>query len=170
MFFQKKCPNCGNKNPKNAPACTRCGTPFEIRTAKILEAVRDYDDAIRLNPQSAEAYYKRGLFYQNQNYAERAMDDFDKAIRIDPQFAKAYGNRAYAYLNQRQYAMAIADCTRAINLNPKDAVAYLNRGVAYKLQGETNKALADFEKATALSSNPELIEKARQQIKELSMK
>ncbi|MDO8687546.1 MAG: tetratricopeptide repeat protein [Dehalococcoidales bacterium] len=168
MFFQKKCPNCGNKNPKNAPTCARCGAPFEVRTAKILEAVREFDDAIRLNPQSAEAYYKRGLFYQNQDYAERAIEDFDKAIRIDPQFNKAYGNRAYAYLNQRQYALAIADCTRAINLNPSDAVACLNRGVAYKLQGDRNKAIADFEKAIALSNNPELIEKARQQLKELS--
>lgn len=28
MFFKKKCPNCGAKNPKDATACTSCGTPF----------------------------------------------------------------------------------------------------------------------------------------------
>ena len=168
MFFKKKCPNCGSKNPKNAPICTSCGAPFELRPAKILEAIKDYDEAIRLNPQSAEAYYKRGFFYQSQDFVERAIEDFDKAIRIDPQFTKAYGNRAYAYLNKKQYDLAIADCTKAINLDPNDAVACLNRGVAYKLQGDKAKATADFEKAITLSDSPQLIEKAKQQIMGLS--
>ncbi len=168
MFFKKKCPNCGAKNPKDAPTCARCGAAFELRTARILEAVRDYDEAIRLNPQSAEAYYKRGFFYQSHGYAERAIEDFDRAIRTDPQFAKAYGNRAYAYLNKKQYDLAIADCTRAINLDPNDAVAYLNRGVAYKFQGDKARATTDFQKAITLSDDPQLIEKAKQQINELS--
>lgn len=168
MFFKKKCPNCGNKNPKDAPNCTRCGAQFELRPARILEDIKDYDESIHLNPQSAEAYYKRGFFYQNQGFVERAIEDFDKAIRIDPQFTKAYDNRAYAYLNKKQYHLAIADCTKAINLDPNDAVSCLNRGVAYKLQGDKAKATADFEKAITLSDSPQLIEKAKQQIMGLS--
>ena len=169
MFFdKKKCPNCGAKNPKDAPTCTRCGATFELRTVKILEAIKEYDEAIRLNPQSAEAYYKRGFFYQSQGYAEQALEDFNKTIHIDPQFAKAYGNRAYAYLNKKRYDLAISDCTKAINLDPSDAVARLNRGVAYKLQGDKARAIADFEKTMTLSDKPQVIDKAKQQIKELS--
>ena len=111
MFFKKKCPSCGTKNPKDATTCASCGAPFELRQAESREAIKDYDEAIRLNPQSAEAYYKRGFFYQNLGQGERAIEDFDKAIRIDPQFAKAYSNRAHAYLNKGHYGQAIADCT-----------------------------------------------------------
>ncbi|MDD5037934.1 MAG: tetratricopeptide repeat protein [Dehalococcoidales bacterium] len=169
MFFKKKkCPNCGDTNPKGVPTCARCGMPLEVRPAKILEAVEEYDEAIHLNPKSAEAYYKRGFFYQSHDYVEQAIEDFDQAIRLDPEFAKAYGNRAYAYLNKKWYDLAIADGTRAIALDPNDAVAYLNRGVAYRLQGDKAKAIADFEKSMALSDNPQLIRKAKQQIRELS--
>ncbi|MFH1382072.1 MAG: tetratricopeptide repeat protein [Chloroflexota bacterium] len=168
MFFKKKCPNCGAMNPKGAPTCARCGASFEMRPARILAAVKDYDEAIRLNPQSAEVYYKRGFFYQSHGYAERAIEDFDKTISLDPQFAQAYSNRAYAYLNKKRFDLAIADCTKAINLNPSDAVAFLNRGVAYNLQGDKARAKIDLEKAIALSDNPRLIETARQQIKGLA--
>ena len=103
MFVKKKCSSCGTKNPKSATTCASCGTPFELRQAESRKASKDYDEAIRLNPQSAEAYYKRGFFYQNLSQGERAIEDFSKVIRIDSQFAKAYSNRAYAYLNKGYY-------------------------------------------------------------------
>ena len=105
-----------------------------MRQAESREAIKDYDEAIRLNPQSAEAYFKRGFFYQNLGQGEQAIEDFDKAIRIDSQFAKAYSNRAYAYLNKGHYGQTIADCTSAIKLDPNDAVSCLNRGVVEELR------------------------------------
>ena len=168
MFFKKKCPSCGTKNPTDATTCASCGAPFELRQVESPKAIKDYDEAIRLNPQSAEAYYKRGFLYQSHDYVERAIEDFDKTIRIDPQFAKAYSNRGYAYLNNGHYGQAIADCTKAIKLDSEDVVSRLNRGVAYKLQGNEAEARADFEKAIALSNNPRVIDMAKQQLRELS--
>jgi len=168
MFFKKQCPSCGTKNPINAVTCASCGDSFESRKADSPQYIKDYDEAIRLAPQSAEAYYKRGFTYQNMGQSERAIEDFDRAIRINPEFAMAYSNRGYAYLNKRQYNRAIVDCTKAIKLDPSDAVAYLNRGTAYKLQGNTAKATADLEKAITLSENPRLIEMASKQIQEIS--
>jgi tetratricopeptide (TPR) repeat protein len=172
MFFRKKCPTCGKTNPRNAENCASCGTSFELKQSvsrvEGSEATNNYDEAIRLNPQSAEAYYKRGLEYQKLGQQEPAIADFDKAIRIDPQFAKAYCNRGYAYLNKEQYDLAIADCTKAAKLDPKDAVARLNLGVAYKLQGNKAEAIVNFEKAINLSENVEAVEMAKQEIKKLS--
>ena len=168
MFFKKKCPSCETKNPINTTTCASCGASFESRKADSPQSIKDYDEAIRLNPQSAEAYYKRGFAYQNMGQGERAIEDFDRAIRINPEFAMAYSNRGYAYLNKRQYDRAVVDCTKAIKLDPSDAVAYLNRGTAYKLQGNTAEATADLEKAITLSENPRLIEMASKQIQEIS--
>jgi Tfp pilus assembly protein PilF len=106
MFFKKSCPNCGTGNRKDATTCSRCGIRFDLRQGD-REAVKDYDEAIRLNPQSAEAYYKRGFVYQKMGQRERAIDDFDKAVHIDPQFVRAYSNRAFAYLNNNQYDLAV---------------------------------------------------------------
>jgi len=168
MFFKKKCQSCGTKNPINAAACVSCGASFESRNSYSPQSVEDYDEAIRLDPQSAEAYFKRGLAYLNMGQGELAIEDFDKAIRIDPEFAKAYSNRGYAYLNKSQYDRAVVDCTKAIKLDSSDAVAYLNRGTAYKLQGNIAEATAELEKAIALSENPRLIEMANKQIQEMS--
>lgn len=168
MFFKKKCPDCGTNNPRGAATCASCGAPFEQRQVERPEALKDYDEAIFLSHQSAEAYYKRGFAYQKLGQNESAIEDFDKAISINPQFAKAYSNRAYAYLSKGQYDRTIIDCNKAFRLDPGDAVVCLNRGVAHKLQGNTAEAIADFEKAITLSENPQLIKQAQQQIKELS--
>ena len=169
MFFnKKKCPNCGASNQKDATRCVRCGVPFPPEPIKHPEAFKDLDEAIRLNPQNAEAYYQRGLAYQKEGYADRAIQDFDMAIRLDPALAKAYSNRGYAYLNQKQYDRAIADCTEAIKLNPDDAVARYNRGVTYKLVDKKYDAKDDFEKVIALAKDPRLIQITKQQLKEVS--
>ena len=50
----------------------------------------DYNRAIQLNPNDAQAYYNRGFLpYQLKNY-KSAEADFTQAIAINPQFAEAY--------------------------------------------------------------------------------
>ena len=80
----------------------------------------------------------------------------------------AYSNRGLAYHYLGQLDRAIEDYDEAIRLNPNLAETYYNRGRAYKEQGKKAEAIADFEKSIALTTNPQLIEIARQQIAELS--
>jgi len=67
-----------------------------------------------------------------------------------------------------RYDEAIEEYNEAIRLNPEYAEAYNNRGLAYKEQGKKAEAIADFEKFITLTTNPQWIEMARQQIEELS--
>ncbi len=168
MFFKKKCPNCAAKNPIDATTCASCGAPFELRQAEGQIAIEDYDEAIRLNPKDAVAYFNRGNDFYSLNKKKRAIEDYDQAIHFDPQFADAYHNRGTTYCDLGQYNRAIEDYGETIRLNPNDAEAYFNRSNAYKLQGEKAEAIADFEKFTTLTDNPQWVEIARQQIEELS--
>ena len=66
-------------------------------------AIHEYDEAIRLERQEADAYYKRGLAHEALGKAKEASRDFEKAIqeydediRRDPQ-PYAYYQRALAY-------------------------------------------------------------------------
>ena len=66
-------------------------------------AIQEYDEAIRLERNHLEAYYKRGLAYEALGKAKEASRDFEKAIqeydediRRDPQ-PYAYYQRALAY-------------------------------------------------------------------------
>jgi tetratricopeptide (TPR) repeat protein len=48
------------------------------------KAISDYNEAIRLNPNYADAYNNRGLCYREQGKDERAQADFDKAKTARP--------------------------------------------------------------------------------------
>ena len=52
-------------------------------------AIADFDEAIKLNPNDANAYYNRGLAYKKKGDKEQAIADFRKALEIDPSYQKA---------------------------------------------------------------------------------
>ena len=54
------------------------------------KAIADYDEAIRLNPNDASAYYERGQAWHSKDDLDKAIADYDEAIRLDPRHARAY--------------------------------------------------------------------------------
>ena len=60
------------------------------------EAISDYDEAIHLKPDYAEAYNNRGVVKRELGQYEDAIADFDKAIRLKLNYTKAYYNRGVA--------------------------------------------------------------------------
>lgn len=54
------------------------------------EAVGEFFNTLRLNPQHKDAFYSLGLLYLNQKKVDRAIRYFQKAIQIDPEFARSY--------------------------------------------------------------------------------
>ncbi|CEJ44475.1 TPR repeat-containing protein [Umezakia ovalisporum] len=113
----------------------------------------DYTQAIKLNPNYADAYYNRGIFYYSQGEWDLAVADFTQAIKLNPNYAGAYFCRGVVYGNQEEWDLALADFTQAIKLNPNDALAYNNRGIVYGEQGEWDLALADYTQAIKLNPN-----------------
>jgi regulator of sirC expression with transglutaminase-like and TPR domain len=116
-------------------------------------AIREFTEAIRLNPNNAEAYYYRGFVYGMNNDYERAIADFTQAIRLNPNNAEAYNYRGFSYGMKDDYKSAIADFTQAIRLNSNYAEAYYYRGLAYNMIGDIARANADEAKARELTGN-----------------
>jgi len=48
------------------------------------EAIRDFDKAIELNPQAAEAYDRRGNEHFNLGHIQESLKDFDKFLELRP--------------------------------------------------------------------------------------
>jgi tetratricopeptide (TPR) repeat protein len=61
------------------------------------EAIGACDKAIERNPNFPEAYYVRGIAYNNLGDPNRALQNLDKAIELNKEFAGAYYNRGLAY-------------------------------------------------------------------------
>src|SRR5262249_9556327 len=60
------------------------------------QALADYNEAIRLDSNYANAYLNRGVLLANKSEIDRAMPDFEAAIRLDPNEKLAFVNRAIA--------------------------------------------------------------------------
>jgi len=111
----------------------------------------DFNEAIRLDPNYAVAFFFRGDLYKRRGDFARAMTDLNESIRLDPNSAKAYLLRGRLSYNGGDNPAAISDFEKAIRLDPDDASAYFNRGVAYFLLGaHVADAEADFKKASQL--------------------
>ena len=80
------------------------------------EAIKQYDEAIRLDPDYAKAYFNRAYAYGELGHHELAIIDLDKAIELDPLFADAYYNRGVAYENIGQQQLAEQDFEKAEEL------------------------------------------------------
>ena len=57
------------------------------RQGRLEEAIAEYDEAIRLDPQLALAYGSRAGAYLDLDQPEKAIKDANDAIRLDPQLA-----------------------------------------------------------------------------------
>lgn len=117
------------------------------------DAIAAYDEAIRLQPDFANAYVNRGLAKEKLGQHESAIMDYNSAIKIDPTLAGAYNNRGSAQRRLGQHFSALEDLNTAIQLDPHYVKAYVNRGNAKNSLGHPSEALEDFNTALDLDPN-----------------
>lgn len=67
-----------------------------LLSGDFYAAIDDYNDAIRIDPDAAAAYFGRGNSYSALGNAAWAATDFEDAIRIDPSFAALIAERKAA--------------------------------------------------------------------------
>lgn len=79
-------------------------------------AIADYSEAIRLNPNYAEAYLSRGYTRYDLGDKQGAIADYSAAIKIDPRNFGAYSIRGDARSDLGDKKGAIADYNTARNI------------------------------------------------------
>jgi tetratricopeptide (TPR) repeat protein len=115
-------------------------------------AIADYGDAIRLDPDQADAYFERGtVYWVNKKDHDRAIADFNEVIRIEPQDARGYMGRGTAYSLKHDLEHALADYDTAIRFDPSDVPLFSLRALTYERKGDLNAALADYRHAATMT-------------------
>ncbi len=115
-------------------------------------AIELFDEAIRLNPNNALAYFGRGTVYSELKQHERALADFNKSIELDANYTDAYNNRGNVYFALENFDAALKDFDAAVQLNPDDGEILYNRGNTYMEKDDFDAAIRDFTKAIELDS------------------
>jgi tetratricopeptide (TPR) repeat protein len=118
---------------------TRCGrtpTAPNAYNARALayfgkgdrdRALRDFDEAIRINPKGADYFVGRGDIYRDRGDNERAVRDYDDAVRINPKNWYASYARGLADYNMGQTDRALRDADEAIRDNRCRAASPVRR-------------------------------------------
>jgi tetratricopeptide (TPR) repeat protein len=145
------------------------------RERRLHEAGRIFTQAVKVNPDNAEAWYERGRCSVQirldpttegdvRAYEQRALDDFSMAIRKNPAYADAYFNRAMLLSSRAQYKPAVDDLLNASRFKPQDPEAHLCLGELYEAKFEDRMVLAmdHYEKYVDLGgSDPTVREKVK---------
>ncbi|WP_240867090.1 SUMF1/EgtB/PvdO family nonheme iron enzyme, partial [Cylindrospermopsis raciborskii] len=127
---------------------------YDLRDAR--GAMEDFNHALKINSNYAQAYNNRGIVRISLGERQLAIEDFSQAIIIAYHYTEAYVNRGYTRYELGSRQKAIEDFNQALNINPGYALAYNNRGVAYRDLGDKEWAKDDF--SQALRVNPHYVE------------
>ena len=112
---------------------------------RMEEAIAEYGEAIRLDPQLAMAYDNRGNAYAEMGQYRRAIQDYDEAIRLDPKNAAGYYSRGFANFELDRFERAMEDFDKAVRLclDPKLARNNAGRALARRILGRNVEPLPE---------------------------
>jgi tetratricopeptide (TPR) repeat protein len=117
-------------------------------------ALTDANEAVKVDPSSSRAFYRRGDIYKNLNKNDLALKDFNEAIRLDPKVPVYFVDRSNIYSATHDYDLAIRDLEEALRLDPKDEIqAIVNRCNVLTFKGDFDAALVDCRKG--VEQNPD---------------
>ncbi|MCT7948738.1 tetratricopeptide repeat protein [Ancylothrix sp. C2] len=80
------------------------------------QAIKEYDQAIKLNPNYADAYLSRGLSYHKLGNSQQAIQDIDRVLQINPNHGRAYLDRAVLRHQIKLVSQAETDAQKAAQI------------------------------------------------------
>jgi tetratricopeptide (TPR) repeat protein len=114
------------------------------------KAIRTFSEAIEINPDLGEAYFRRGICFHYIGEDNMALTDFVESANINYDDPRANLWEGFTQAKLGNYHEAVRAYGNAISASDRYTPAYLNRGLAYMALGEYDKAIADFTAAIRL--------------------
>ena len=122
-----------------------------VDAGKPVEAVANYQQALRLDPGSSAAHHNLGLALQAQGQPDAAMAEFRAALKLQPDYESAEHHLANRLADAGRLEEAIAHYLAALRLDPNHAESYNGLGICYAMQGKLPEAERQFREAVRLN-------------------
>ncbi|MBI2968372.1 MAG: tetratricopeptide repeat protein [Bacteroidetes bacterium] len=116
-------------------------------------ALLDFNKAIELNPNDADAYYYIAETMMKKDDRQEAMKNYNKAISIKNDHIRALKNRGKLKAFMGDLNGSVADFNRAIKINPAYSDAYFNRGLTLFYLKKYKEAIDDYTKVISINGN-----------------
>jgi tetratricopeptide (TPR) repeat protein len=112
---------------------------------KADEALKEFQETVRLAPESPPAHYWLGRAYLYKKDKELAEKSFKKVLALEPEnyHAMAMLGKMYSF-EKDKLELAQSYLQKALQESPENLEAHFDLGRIYALQGERNKAVREF--------------------------
>lgn len=114
-------------------------------------AIRSFSQAIELNPELGEAYFRRGICFQKINEDKMAIADFQSAAHLNSGDPRCNLWEGFTFSKLGDYNEAVRAYGDAIAASDRYTPAYYNRALAYMMMKDYDKAINDFNQAIRLA-------------------
>ena len=127
------------------------------RNDQDAEAVLAFMEAVRLDPDLAEAHFRLALGFESVGKQEEAQGEYKKAVETykkyladNPDDAEAHYALGQTYAGLGQYSEAIREYREATKRKDDDSDMYYDLGVAHTKLAQYDAAAAAFSKSLEL--------------------
>ncbi|MGA2138107.1 MAG: tetratricopeptide repeat protein [Verrucomicrobiia bacterium] len=117
------------------------------RAGRIPEAIEHLEQALRINPDYADARCNLGAALGRAGRIPEAIAQYEQALRIEPDFAEAHYNLGVALCRVDRLTEAIGQFEQALQIKPDYADAHNNLGAALVRAGRLEEAIGQLEEA-----------------------
>ncbi|MDB4444103.1 tetratricopeptide repeat protein [bacterium] len=145
--------DCVVKSPEKARPRYNLGVVIG-RQGRIEEAIKQYREAIRIEPAHEKANNNLGNALVRLGRKDEAVDNFNKALRKNPDYADAHNNLANVLGDLGRPKEAMRHYSEVLRINPDHAEARYNLGNFLLGLGRFNEAVSHF--SDALRIRPDL--------------
>jgi tetratricopeptide (TPR) repeat protein len=138
----------------------RAGNEF-FKAGDTDNAIQEYQHALELNPNNAEAHLKLGfLFYNAKHQYEQGMEHYNLALKANPNDPRIHHDLGMALLHQRQFDLAIKHLSAALRGMPNGLDKQYNPvnmnfslALAFFYTGRSAEAIPHFSEVLQLDPN-----------------
>jgi tetratricopeptide (TPR) repeat protein len=126
---------------------------INVGRGRFEEAVEEFEQALALDPSSADATRELARAYQGLGEIDRALETCERAIELRPTYWAGYDLLGTFYYRQGKLEEAARQYLHVIRLAPDNAVAHANLGGVYHFMGRLDEACAESERSLAIKPN-----------------
>jgi tetratricopeptide (TPR) repeat protein len=124
-----------------------------LRKGRTSEAIDQFTEALRINPDYAEAHNNLGYALLVTGRTSAAIEQCKEALRIDPTYAHAHNNLGNALAQTGRASEAIDHYKQTLRMNPNSADAHSNLGAALAQMARISEAIEELKAAVRINPN-----------------